>query len=89
MVLEFTGHVGYPVVEHVMCDMLNIPVMDIYGVELVTAHCVVQKFVGVAEYRDFLRRYEGRTLQLQDGTGSVSITDHSGVMAYVSVHGVS
>ncbi|XP_069191504.1 uncharacterized protein [Procambarus clarkii] len=66
----------------VMCDMLHIPVEAIYGVELVTAHRVVLKFVREEEYRDFLRRYEGRTLPLPGGAGSVAISDRSGALTY-------
>ncbi|XP_069167579.1 uncharacterized protein [Procambarus clarkii] len=67
--------------------MLRVPVEAVYGVELVTAHRVIVKFVGEEEYRDFLRRNEGRSLQLPDGAGSVTISDRSGALTYVSVHG--
>nr|XP_045610535.1 uncharacterized protein LOC123765814 isoform X1 [Procambarus clarkii]XP_045610536.1 uncharacterized protein LOC123765814 isoform X1 [Procambarus clarkii]XP_045610537.1 uncharacterized protein LOC123765814 isoform X1 [Procambarus clarkii] len=85
--LEFTCHAGYPLVDLVLSDMLHVSVQDVYGVELLTARRVVIKFVGEAVYRVFLRKYEGRTLQLQDGAGSVTISDRSGAVTYVSVHG--
>lgn len=83
--LEFTGRAGYPAVELVMCDMLRVPVDDVYSIELVTAHRVIIKFVGEVVYCEFLRRYEGRSLSLPDGAGSVSITDHSGALTYVCI----
>ncbi|XP_069156665.1 uncharacterized protein [Procambarus clarkii] len=85
--LEFTGRAGYAAIEMVMCDMLRVPVMAVYGVELVTAHQVVIKFMTEEVYHDFLRRYEGRSLSLPGGAGSVSISDRSGALTYVSVHG--
>lgn len=72
----------------VMCDTLYIPVMAIYSVELVTAHQIVLKFVREEDYCDFLQRYEGCSLPLPGGAGSVSISDRSGALTYVSVYGV-
>ncbi|XP_069173590.1 uncharacterized protein [Procambarus clarkii] len=84
--LEFSCRAGYPEIA-LMCELLHVPVINIYGVELVTARRAILKFTEELAYRDFLRRYEGRTLPLPDGAGTVSLSDRSGALTYVSVHG--
>ncbi|XP_069174332.1 uncharacterized protein [Procambarus clarkii] len=84
--LEFSVRAGYPEIA-LACELLSVPVFAIYGVELVTARRAIVKFAEEAAYRDFLRRYEGRTLPLPDGAGTVTLSDRSGALTYISVHG--
>lgn len=76
--LDFTRRATYPAVQVALLDLLGVDVAVVYGIQLHTRRRALVKFGPEAAYQDFIGRYNGRTFQLPNNGGSVTISDWSG-----------
>nr|XP_045607024.1 pickpocket protein 28-like [Procambarus clarkii] len=67
--------------------MLRVDVAVIYGVELVSSHRAIVKCAAEEDYQVFLLHDEGRSFPLPDAAGLVVVSDRSGALTFISVHG--
>ncbi|XP_069190200.1 uncharacterized protein [Procambarus clarkii] len=86
--LDFSANVHWPVVEVALLHVLRVDVLELLGLEKLSPTRVMVSFATSHVYREFVARWNDRTLPLPASAVSVEISDPWGPLTFVSVNGV-